>query len=228
MKKLLQSLIALRSFLYTERKKNERRTSLLQRFPSVNFFGDSYANEKCTFLGSAVVSAGVKLKNCIIGKNTYFARDSHLTRCNVGSYCSIGPEVIAGLGMHPSHIFVSTYPAFYSVKHICGIDYTDCNKFEQFKEIQIGNDVWIGARAILLDGITVGDGAIIAAGAVVTSDVDAYSIVGGVPAREIGKRFTEIQIEYLLKLHWWDKGEDWIIANAHLFEDINKLMDCFQ
>ncbi|WP_281067744.1 CatB-related O-acetyltransferase [Neorhizobium galegae] len=76
--------------------------------------------------------------------------------------------------------------------------------FDEIHETYIGNDVWIGVRAVILDGVRVGDGAIVAAGAVVTKDVDAYAIVGGVPAKVIGYRFAEDVRASLLALEWWN------------------------
>ena len=71
-------------------------------------------------------------------------------------------------------------------------------------DILIGNDVWIGYEAVILSGVTIGDGAIIGTRAVVTKDVPPYTIVGGVPARPLRKRFTEEVIEKLLKICWWN------------------------
>ena len=71
-------------------------------------------------------------------------------------------------------------------------------------DIVIGNDVWIGYEAVIMAGVTIGDGAVIGTRAVVTKDVPPYTIVGGVPARQIRKRFSEDKIEYLLNLKWWD------------------------
>jgi hypothetical protein len=68
----------------------------------------------------------------------------------------------------------------------------------------IGNDVWIGGGVIVLQGTTIGDGAVIAAGAVVTRDVAPYAVVAGVPARVLKYRFSPEQVEYLLRLRWWD------------------------
>ena len=79
---------------------------------------------------------------------------------------------------------------------------------EQNFHIVIKNDVWIGSHVLLLEGITIGDGAIIAAGAVVTKDVPPYSIVGGVPAKIIKKRFDDDTIRQLLELDWWSKPID--------------------
>jgi len=89
--------------------------------------------------------------------------------------------------------------------------------FEELKRTQIGNDVWIGARAIVLDGISIGDGAVIAAGAVVTKDVPPYAIVGGVPAKLIRYRFEDDVIQELLKWKWWDLSLDDLQKNAPQF-----------
>ena len=75
-------------------------------------------------------------------------------------------------------------------------------------DIVIGNDVWIGYEAVVMAGVTIGDGAVIGARAVVTRDVSPYTIVGGVPAKEIRKRFPDETIGKLLKLRWWDWPEE--------------------
>jgi carbonic anhydrase/acetyltransferase-like protein (isoleucine patch superfamily) len=73
---------------------------------------------------------------------------------------------------------------------------------------------------MIMNGVRVGDGSVVAAGAVVSKDVPAYAVVGGVPARVIRYRFPEDDIEFLMQLRWWDKGEDWIRAHANEFADI--------
>lgn len=111
-----------------------------------------------------------------------------------------------------------------------GFTYVVSDKFIEYKFVDdkhllvIGNDVWIGSYARIMEGVTIGDGTIIAAGALVTKDVPPYAIVGGVPAKVIGYRFDEKTIEKLLELKWWDKGEDWIKAHADEFDDVNKLL----
>ena len=91
----------------------------------------------------------------------------------------------------------------------------------------IGNDVWIGRNAIILPGNTIGDGAIIAAGAVVTHDVPPYTIVGGVPARPIRKRFSDDIIEKLLEIKWWDWPEEKIVENFEYFYQPEKFAEKF-
>ena len=80
-------------------------------------------------------------------------------------------------------------------------------------DIVIGNDVWIGYESLILAGVTIGDGAIIGTRAVVTKDVPPYTIVGGVPAKPIRKRFNDETIQYLQKVRWWDWPEEKIKAN---------------
>ena len=85
-------------------------------------------------------------------------------------------------------------------------------------DIVIGNDVWIGYEAVILAGVTIGDGAIVAARAVVTKDVPPYTIVGGVPARPIRKRFSDSEIDQLLELKWWDWPEEKIARSIDVIQ----------
>ena len=80
-------------------------------------------------------------------------------------------------------------------------------------DIVVGNDVWIGYEAVILAGVTIGDGAVVAARSVVTRDVPPYTIVGGVPAKPIRKRFDEETVHRLLELRWWDWPTERIRAN---------------
>ena len=99
------------------------------------------------------------------------------------------------------------------------------------KPVEIGNDVWIGANVILLPGVKIGDGAVLAAGAVVTKDVEPYAIVGGVPAKTIRMRFSDDVIEKMLRIAWWNWEPEKIEENIELFyqpEEFIKLLRLIQ
>ncbi len=122
----------------------------------------------------------------------------------MGLYCSIGPSVLSGYGEHPTHL-LSTSPLFYLPSNPFDVSLATSNPFSLGdKSVEVGSDVWIGAKSVLRNGISVGPGAVIGAGAVVTKDVAPYCIVGGVPARVIRTRFDDVIIERLLKLRWWE------------------------
>lgn len=87
----------------------------------------------------------------------------------------------------------------------------------------IGNDVLIGLHSIIMDGVTIGHGAIIGAGSVVTKDIPPYAVAAGVPARVIRKRFTDEDIAFLLNLCWWNRDDDWIRQHATAFSDLHLL-----
>lgn len=144
-----------------------------------------------------------KLKNYSIGKNTYVSFNSIIYNCDIGNYCSIGPNVVIGFGDHPYKL-ISTSPFLYLNSSIVGENAIEEILPEHFKQVTIGNDVWIGANVYIKNGIVVGNGAVIGAGSVVVRDVGDYEIVGGVPARVIKKRFSEDIIELLLKTKWWE------------------------
>jgi acetyltransferase-like isoleucine patch superfamily enzyme len=121
---------------------------------------------------------------------------------------------------------VSTHPAFFSRHHkSSSLSFAVDKSFEEKLNTTIGNDVWIGANAVVVDGVTIGDGAIIAAGAVVTKDVPPYTIVGGVPAKIIRKRFSEAEINFLLDLRWWEKSDAWLQEYGKYFGSVSALME---
>lgn len=183
------------------------------------------------FEGNNCLYPRVKVYSSKIGYGTYIAEGTHLQNVEVGRYTSIGPRVYNVAGHHPTRNFVSTHPAFYSLQKQAGFSYVGDERFEEIHYIdkdkkfvnRIGNDVWIGSDVIILDGYTIGDGAIIAAGAVVAKDIPPYAIVGGVPAKIIRYRFEREEMDFLLKLQWWNKSETWIQSHAELFNDIKRL-----
>jgi chloramphenicol O-acetyltransferase type B len=150
----------------------------------------------------------------VIGRHTYglpkvWMYHGSESKVVIGAFCSISPgvQIVAG-GIHPVN-WVSTYP-FRAMWGLPGAfqDGTPATN----GDIEIGCDVWVGTDAMILSGLRIGDGAIIAARAVVTRDVRPYSIVAGVPAREIGMRFDDEQVAALLRIKWWEWDDEDILA----------------
>ena len=136
---------------------------------------------------------------------------------SLGRFCSIADGVTVYCGGEHRYDWVSTYN--FGEKMACGSCTTSKGK------VRIGNDVWIGDGALILSGVTIGDGAVIGARAVVTKDVKPYEIVAGNPARHIRYRFTETQIERLLKIRWWEWPMEKIEANFDLM--LSNTVDVF-
>lgn len=139
----------------------------------------------------------------------------------IGKFCSMGFNVSIGPGEHFIDK-VSTYPI---KNRVCKIQ--DNNEFKKEIPPIIGNDVWIGNNVTILQGVNIGDGAVIGSGSVVTKDVEAYSIVAGVPAKKIKERFTSEQVRKLKKISWWNWDIEKIIDSniASEFEDIEKFIE---
>lgn len=126
-------------------------------------------------------------------------------KLKIGKFCSIacGAKFLFNSANHTMKS-LSTYP-FPIFFEEWGLDVRDITSaWDNKGDIVIGNDVWIGYEAVIMAGVTIGDGAIIGTRAVVTKDVPPYTIVGGVPAKEIRKRFSEEMIAHLLNAKWWD------------------------
>lgn len=132
----------------------------------------------------------------------------------IGKYCSIacGAKFMFTSGNHTMKS-LSTYP-FPIFFEEWGLKIADIkNAWDNNGDIIIGNDVWIGYEAVIMQGVHIGDGAIIGTRAVVTKDVPPYTIVGGVPAKEIRKRFSEDAINKLMELQWWNWDEETVKKN---------------
>jgi len=146
----------------------------------------------------------VLLDNVSLGSFTYVSNNTVIKNSKIGSFCSIGQNCSIGIGKHPTKDFISTHPIFFSSLKQSQITFCEQTIFKEFEEIIIENDVWIGANVIILDGVKISNGSVIAAGSIVTKDVPPYAIVGGVPAKVIKFRFSELEILKLLELKWWN------------------------
>jgi virginiamycin A acetyltransferase len=156
----------------------------------VTFGGNNTVPEFCAFSDSTYIGYRTTL-----GTNNFFGG-----KVTVGKYCQLGRD----LAFHPTN-----HPISYLTTYINSQLYNgELKSLKTEKPIKIGNDVWVGHGVIVLAGVTVGDGAILAAGSIVTKDVEPYSIVAGNPAKLIRKRFSESLIEELQNLKWWDKSDE--------------------
>lgn len=136
------------------------------------------------------VSKGVSLKHCKIGKYNYLAMRSSLYNVEVGNYCCFGPDIHIG-GMQHSYWWYSMSPILSE----------ECKTPDR---TVIGNDVWIGAQAIIKQGVKIGDGAVVGANSFVNKDVEPFSIVVGSPAKHIKFRFDKDVQEKIVKSEYWN------------------------
>lgn len=143
-------------------------------------------------------------------------------KLQIGKFCSIacGAKFLFNSANHTlSSLSTYPFPLFFEEWGLEKKDVT--NAWDNKGDIVIGNDVWIGYEAVILAGVTIGDGAIIGTRAVVTKDVPPYTIVGGVPAKPIKKRFSEETISALLEIQWWNWSEERIARNIGAIQSGN-------
>ena len=148
-------------------------------------------------------------------------------KLRIGKFCSIacGAKFIFNSANHTlSSLSTYPFPIFFEEWEL------DCkdvaNAWDNKGNIIVGNDVWIGYEAVIFAGVTIGDGAIIGTRAVVTKDVPPYTIVGGIPAKPIRKRFSENVINTLLEIKWWDWSREKISEKIHAIQtgEIDQLL----
>jgi len=177
--------------------------------------GDFGRTEDSFFDNNVNIQRNALIYSTKIGKYTYTGRNFVAWHSKIGSFCSISWNVSVG-GANHDYSKVTTH-AFLYVKQF-GFLKDDEKGYDRFsEECTIGNDVWLGANVVICRGVKIGDGAVVAAGAVVTKDVPPYSIVGGVPAKIIKKRFNDELTKRLLEIQWWNFPDDVIRANYYLF-----------
>lgn len=143
-------------------------------------------------------------------------------KLQIGKFCSVacGAKFPFNSANHTlSSLSTYPFPLFFEEWGLEKKDVT--NAWDNKGDIVIGNDVWIGYEAVILAGVTIGDGAIIGTRAVVTKDVPPYMIVGGVPAKSIKKRFSEETISTLLEIQWWNWSKERIARNIGAIQSGN-------
>ena len=207
MRYILKNIYYLFNFIYYSLTFTKSKFHLLSIFRKSNF--GAYT----------IVSSNCEIVNTFIDKFTYVSKNTTILNSDIGKFCSIASGVKINLPNHPID-FISTHPIFYS-KNYNKYNKISNSKFIESYRVDIGNDVWIGENSIILSGVKIGNGAIIAAGAVVNRDVPDYAVVGGVPAKLIKYRFTEEEISILLNNKWWDWSINNILNNIDNFTSKN-------
>lgn len=183
-------------------------------------------DKETVYLNSVVTNPNISvgeytMYNDFVNDPTQFEKNNVLyhypinhDRLMIGKFCSIacGAKFIFNCANHTlSSLSTYPFPLFFEDWGLKQEEVAD--SWDNKGDIVIGNDVWIGYEAVIMAGVTIGDGAIIGTRAVVTKDVPPYTIVGGVPARLIRKRFPDETISELLKIRWWDWPRERIAEN---------------
>lgn len=184
----------------------------------INWYYIGAVKQHCTIAGGVKTYTPTHLLNVTIETGTYIAENAWISFTHIGKFCSIGPNLVCGRGIHPVN-GISTSPMFYSTMKQNGMTLSSRDKIEERKQITIGNDVFIGANVTILDGVTIENGAVIGAGSLVNKNVPAYAVMGGVPARLIRYRFTKEQIDSFLRIQWWSWPADKLkIVETNIFQ----------
>lgn len=193
------------SFIRKQEKCGNQISRYSSGFMNVVFEGENAVMDGCIFSG-----------NIHLGYRTTLGKDNLISgNVRIGKYCQFGMNVA---------IHGTNHPISYLTTYINTRLFDGLSNLKTEKEIEIGNDVWVGHAAIILAGVSVGNGAIIAAGSVVSKNVDPYSIVAGNPAKIIKKRFSENIINEIEKLEWWDKNDEELKKIKPLFfKDFSKV-----
>lgn len=172
-----------------------------------------------SFINNSIIGNHVQINrsNMIVdsklGDYTYTGMNTVIKHATIGKFCSISWGVSIAGGNH-NYRFISPHPFIY----LKSFGIVNENENLEIEEINIGNDVWIGANTSILPGISIGDGVVVGAGSVVTKDVPDYAIVAGNPAKIIKYRFEEKKLQLLKQLRWWNMPYEVIKEKVDLFK----------
>lgn len=195
----------------------------------------AHASHGSTFEGMNLIGSGAKFRGRL-GLGSYIGSNCKIA-ADIGRFTSVAPNVYCNPGMHPYEApYASASPCFFSAKHNGGNTFATYDTFEAFRmydpkrriHVRIGNDCWIGEGVFCVGGISIGDGAVVLARAVVTKDVPPYAVVGGVPAKIIKYRYDAPTIRFLLESQWWNNSQQWFREHWELISNIDELKKYYQ
>lgn len=171
------------------------------------------------------ISDYVEFIESSLGNYSYVMDRSSVIYSQIGKFVNIASDVRINPGNHPMH-WVSQHHIMYRRKQYEFDENDDAEFFQNRKDqkVSIGHDVWVGHGATIMPGVTIGNGAIIGAGAVVTHDVAPYTIVAGVPEKEIRSRFTSEIRDGIEKTAWWDWDHETIKKRIDDFRDVDRFI----
>lgn len=165
---------------------------------------DAKINKNTIFEGNNSIEKRSFISDCYLGEYSYVGEDCKLRNVKIGRYCSLGNNIKVIFGNHPTN-FVGTHPIFYEEND----NFNPAKKVQNTKwDVVIENDVWIGDNVSIFPGVTIKNGAIIGTNALVTKDVEEFSIVVGVPAKIIKYRFDKETVNEIKETKWWLKSKD--------------------
>lgn len=171
---------------------------------------------------SSKVESGSTVVRSIFDRHSFCGYDCTLIDCKIGAFCSIANKVTLGGSRHPLE-YVSTSPVFLDHKDSVKTKYAH-HHYEWRPRTVIGNDVWIGENVLVKGGVTIGDGAAVGMGSVVTKDVPPYAIVAGNPAKLVRMRFEPKVVNGLLKMQWWNYSDEELLRLGPVFTDPKKML----
>lgn len=169
-----------------------------------------------------------------LGLGSYIGKDCHLS-ADIGRFTSIAPQVSTSEGLHSyRHPYVTTSPMFFHRAHPWSFATRDTIQNLRLASpvcggvaVSIGSDCWIGQGVFMAGGVTIGHGAVILAGAVVTKDIPPYAIAGGIPARVTAYRYDPDTIAFLLETRWWEMPEEWLREHWEMLNDMDSFKKFF-
>lgn len=174
------------------------------------------------------IAKEAKLTESSLGDYSYVMERSDIIYTHIGKFTNIASDVRINPGNHPME-WVSQHHFLYRHR-LYGFREEDNSSFFEWRRRQrvtIGHDCWIGHKAIIMPGITIGNGAVVAAGAVVTRDVAPYTVVAGVPAKQISRRFPNHIWQELEETCWWDWDHETLKARLDDFFDMRRFLQLY-